>query len=125
MSAITSIVSNFIAIALASDNVEAALVALVARLEAVADALQTPCAAGDAFDFEEWFAAATTENKAWDAAMADVAEAREALRNYRDTKMATFHEVSKCRRCSGQGYIAAYHHVSQGVCFDCFGTGKK
>lgn len=30
----------------------------------------------------------------------------------------------QCLKCHGTGYIGIYAHVSQGLCFDCQGTGK-
>lgn len=30
----------------------------------------------------------------------------------------------ECPRCDGTGYIKAYGHVADGICFKCEGTGK-
>jgi hypothetical protein len=30
----------------------------------------------------------------------------------------------KCGKCGGRGYIKEYHHVSNGVCFECNGVGR-
>lgn len=31
----------------------------------------------------------------------------------------------KCKRCNGKGYLSAYRHVQNGVCFGCGGKGFK
>jgi len=31
--------------------------------------------------------------------------------------------VHKCSKCSGRGYIPAFAHVYEGICFDCLGSG--
>ena len=33
-------------------------------------------------------------------------------------------EAKECGRCQGKGYIRAFSHVCNGVCFRCWGTGE-
>ncbi len=33
-------------------------------------------------------------------------------------------EAKECGRCRGQGYIKAFSHVCNGVCFRCWGSGE-
>jgi hypothetical protein len=30
-------------------------------------------------------------------------------------------KVNQCDRCNGQGYIPKYNHISNGICFKCYG----
>ena len=30
-------------------------------------------------------------------------------------------QVNKCERCNGHGYISKYNHISNGICFKCYG----
>lgn len=32
--------------------------------------------------------------------------------------------TTKCGKCGGKGYLAAYSHVNHGRCFGCDGTGR-
>lgn len=34
-------------------------------------------------------------------------------------------EDKKCPRCEGAGCIARFSHISHGVCFRCWGSGKE
>lgn len=36
-----------------------------------------------------------------------------------------FAHTSPCSKCSGTGFIAAFAHVSNGICFDCCGSGQN
>ena len=40
-----------------------------------------------------------------------------------DRNGTEYWEETKCPKCGGTGYIAAYHHVDGGRCFYCDGTG--
>lgn len=32
-------------------------------------------------------------------------------------------QQAPCGKCDGSGYIPAYHHVAEGLCFRCWGSG--
>lgn len=46
----------------------------------------------------------------------------------RDDVRATFkiyEDAYTCDKCNGKGYIIAFSHICQGVCFSCLGLGYK
>lgn len=34
-------------------------------------------------------------------------------------------EAYSCKKCNGTGFIPEYKHIQDGICFSCWGTGKK
>lgn len=52
------------------------------------------------------------------AARAKEVEAAVAAKAKEDAKWKT------CRRCSGRGWLEAYRHVNNGICFKCGGEGR-
>lgn len=57
----------------------------------------------------------------------------EAIEKYKNTRRVRFDRVDRngthlftdctCNRCGGDGYIAYFGHIEQGVCFECGGSG--
>lgn len=42
-----------------------------------------------------------------------------------DKKSIKYAKSGNCLRCSSQGYINIYHHVMNGICFECYGSGDS
>ena len=32
--------------------------------------------------------------------------------------------TKNCYKCNGSGYISKYHHIQNGICFSCWGSGS-
>lgn len=42
---------------------------------------------------------------------------------YKDETMSQKKVIPICTKCDGSGFIPAYYHVQDGICFDCGGAG--
>lgn len=42
---------------------------------------------------------------------------------YKSKYSVNITETCICPRCNGQGYIKAFSHVCDGICFECYATG--
>lgn len=49
----------------------------------------------------------------------------EVADNHIKSMTMQMHELHKCDRCMGIGYIYKFNHVCDGICFDCYGTKYK
>jgi len=45
--------------------------------------------------------------------------------NVKEKINATYYESCECSRCHGYGIIKQFHYYCNGICFDCYGSGKS
>lgn len=50
---------------------------------------------------------------------------KEECHNLMDKKLTPFNiHIKQCDRCNGQGHIPKYNHISNGICFKCYGRNS-